>query len=214
MAPFDEAFIVTGDTTNIHRIWCAFKCDNCGALSIATTQRSNNSSSARIDPTAFIDQVATPEWYPIRAIGKDFPDVPQHIAEAASEAYKCLGVSAFRAAVQLARSVVEATAKEKGITQGTLISKIDELFNQRLIREHVRDGAHEIRYLGNEMAHGDFIDAVTSEETDLVLILMSEILEEIFQSPARVAKAQTARAMKKASLAAQQQSPSTNQNPV
>jgi len=107
-------------------------------------------------------------------------------------------VSAFRAAVQLARSVVEATAKDKKIVTGTLNSKIDELYNQSFIRGHIRDGAHEVRHLGNEMAHGDFIDPVTADEADLVLTLMSEILEEVYQSPARVTRAQAARAAKKA----------------
>lgn len=151
-----------------------------------------------------MDQQTNLEWYPISAIGKEFPDVPQHIAEAASEAYKCYSISAFRAAVQLARSVVEATAKGKGITQGQLVSKIDELFNQRLIREHIRDGAHEVRHLGNEMAHGDFVSPVTKEETELVLTLMSEILEEVYQSPARVSKARTARAAKQGQASGQQ----------
>ncbi|WP_217628228.1 DUF4145 domain-containing protein [Micromonospora nigra] len=133
-----------------------------------------------------------------RVDGKEFPDVPSHIAETADEAYRCHSIEAYRAAVLLARSVIEATAKEKGITSGPLLKKIDEMFDQRLIREHVRDGAHEVRHLGNDMAHGDFITPVQAEESSLILTLMGEVLEEIFQSVARVQRARELRAAKAA----------------
>ncbi|SNB59720.1 protein of unknown function [Streptomyces sp. PgraA7] len=87
----------------------------------------------------------------------------------------------------LARAVVEATAKDRGIKTGTLEKKIDKLFEQQLIREYVRDAAHEVRFGGNEVAHGDLVaepmDNVTAAE---ILGLMDEILDEVFQSPARV----------------------------
>lgn len=182
----------------LRKVWCAFKCDNCDAFSLAAATPGANDLRNEGQATQWIDQQPNLDWYQISAISKDFPDVPEHIVEAASEAYKCHSISAFRAATQLARSVVEATAKDKGITRGQLVVKIDELFNRGLIREYVRDGAHEIRHLGNEMAHGDFVSPVTSEETDLVLTLMSEILDEVYQSPARVAQARAARAARNA----------------
>ncbi|WP_231156973.1 DUF4145 domain-containing protein [Streptomyces sp. CNZ748] len=105
----------------------------------------------------------------------------------AIEAHQCLSIEANRAAVALARAVVEATAKDRGITTGTLEKKIDKLFEQQLIREYVKDAAHEVRFGGNEVAHGDLVaepmDNATATE---VLGLMDEILDEVFQSPARV----------------------------
>jgi Domain of unknown function (DUF4145) len=198
MADYGTPFNAASTTPGNRRVWGAFKCDNCDALSIATGLASFDDRLAGTHPGVWLAEKNNPEWYPISATGREFPDVPQHIAEAASEAYKCHSISAFRASVQLARSVVEATAKEKGITQGSVFNKINELYSQRFIREHIKDGAHEVRHLGNDMAHGDFISPVTSEEAELVLILMSEILEEVFQSPARVAKAQAARAARAA----------------
>jgi hypothetical protein len=93
----------------------------------------------------------------------------------------------------MARSVIEATAKDKGITDGPLIFKIDAMLERGLIRPHVRDGAHEVRYLGNEMAHGDFLQPVSPADADLVLTLMAEVLGDVYQSPARVARAKTVR---------------------
>jgi hypothetical protein len=72
----------------------------------------------------------------------------------------------------LSRSVVEATAKAKGVSVGNLIAKIDELAAQQLIRPIVQEAAHEIRHLGNDMAHGDFVDPVTREEAEETVGLM------------------------------------------
>ncbi|MEU3649471.1 DUF4145 domain-containing protein [Lentzea sp. NPDC034063] len=132
-------------------------------------------------------------WVPAKGQPKPFDDVPEHIAAAASEAHQCHSIGAHRAAVQLARSVVEATAKEKGITTGQLVAKIDQMQAQGLLRAHITEAAHEIRHLGNEMAHGDFVQPVTDEESEEILGLMGEILHEVFQSPARVARRQQAR---------------------
>ncbi|MFC0539870.1 DUF4145 domain-containing protein [Kutzneria chonburiensis] len=71
--------------------------------------------------------------------------------------------------------------------------KIEKLHEQGRIRAHVKDGAHEVRELGNEMAHGDFVTPISFEEANLTLILMSEVLDDVFQSPARVQRARDAR---------------------
>ncbi len=200
LSSYGTGFYISSASGSIIEVWNAFKCDNCSALSVASGQAMGTNSHATRSPGEWLYEHPNVEWYPISAIGKDFPDVPQHIAEAASEAYKCHSVSAYRAAVQLARSVVEAVAKEKGITQGNIFGKINELFDRKFIREHIKDGAHEVRHFGNDMAHGDFVSPVTIEEAELVLILMGEILEEVYQSPARVSKAQAARAARLAQL--------------
>jgi hypothetical protein len=66
----------------------------------------------------------------------------------------------------------------------SLIEKIDALSD--LIRPHVRDGAHEIRLLGNDLAHGDFSQDVSGEDANLVLTLMDVVLHDVYLSPAQV----------------------------
>lgn len=92
---------------------------------------------------------------------------------------------------------MEATAKDKGITSGTLAQKIDKMCERRLVREHVRDAAHEVRHFGNELAHGGFVQPVSEEEASEAVQLMEEVLNEVFQSPAKVARARAARLAKK-----------------
>lgn len=124
-------------------------------------------------------------------------DVPDHIARAAEEVHLDLGHQLFRSAAMLARAVVEAVAKELGHTNGNLKSKVDAMTQAGSIRPHISEGAHEVRHLGNDMAHGDFIDPVAEEDATLIVTLMDEILDEVFQSPARVDRARQNRLAKK-----------------
>lgn len=115
-----------------------------------------------------------------------FPDVPAHIAEAAAEAHYVNALKAHRAAGALARAVIEATAKERGITEGKIKAKIEEMAKRGLIREDTKEAAHEVRHFGNEMAHGDFVYEVDPDEAADILDLMDEVLAEVYQSRKKV----------------------------
>ena len=69
-----------------------------------------------------VNAVLRDAW-PTSSLGKTFPDVPTHIASAADEAHRCASIGAFRGAIALARAVVEATAKDKGVKSGNLMPK-------------------------------------------------------------------------------------------
>ena len=175
------------------RVMGCFRCDSCQAPNIAVATGLPGAEG----PLVWLTRKKHKEWVPQPAVVvpvMTFPDVPSEIAAAASEAFRCrTTANANRAAILLARSVIEATAKDKGITKGQLIEKIDKMYDSRLIRPDVRDGAHEVRHLGNDMAHGDFVQRVSAEDADLVLALMREVLVDVYQSPARVARAQANR---------------------
>lgn len=169
----------------------AYICDNCRALSIARAEVEAISMQAPAgSPISYghhLESSPGLEWLPIHASGEAFPDVPAEIAEAANEAHRCASIGARRAAIMLARAVIEATAKDRGITKGVLQRKIEQMFEGQIIREHIRDAAHGIRDIGNEMAHGDpSRPAVTDLDVALTLDLMGEILNEVFQSPAKI----------------------------
>jgi hypothetical protein len=169
-----------------------FECDGCGAPSVRVVDLLGHGHPLDIEDP---DQYCL--WLPERGVGKEFPDVPEHIAQAADEAHKCMSIGAHRAAMSLARAVIEATAKEKGIATGNLVVKIEAMHTQGFIREHVKAAAHEVRHLGNDMAHGDFVDPVDKEDAGLALTLVDEVLNDVFQSPAKVVRQRAARAAKK-----------------
>lgn len=165
----------------------AATCDNCGHASLALAY---SYSTAGKDYKAYFDNTsdANFEWHPRVGSAPDFPDVPDHIARAAKEAHSSFSINAFMAAILMARTVVEATAKERGITSGNLLSKIDAMAKQNIIREDTKEAAHEIRHLGNDMAHGDISDLPDSNDVADVLALMDEVLNEVFQGPAKTAR--------------------------
>jgi hypothetical protein len=176
-----------------------FQCDECGVMSIGHGQFSQGAMTVEAQ---MIAPDAPLSWLPERFSGKPYPDVPEHIASAASEAHTCFSAQAYRGAIILARAVVEATAKDKGATTGTLAAKIQKLYDDKHVRELIKDTADEIRHMGNDMAHGDFVDPVSKEEAEDVLEFMAEVLDEVYQAPARVNARRDERLARKA--AAQQ----------
>lgn len=174
----------------------AYVCRNCKHLSVATewVERDNRAPGVFGGATAADEEVwVNPSWRPVWGEQREFPDVPRHISEAASEATLCLAVGAHRAAGSLARAVVEAIAKDKGAGGGNLAARIDALREADHIREHTKEQAHEVRHFGNGMAHGDFVEPTTAEEAEEVIELMAEVLDEVYQSPARLKRRRAAR---------------------
>lgn len=173
----------------------AYRCAHCGRMSLAYLDSSASRLYSSDDRALFgeLEESDRTRWLPRRGSAPTYPDVPEHIASAAVEAHECHSIGAHRSTVQMARAVIEATAKAKGITTGPLIAKIDQLDAQRIIRPTVAAGCHEVRHLGNDVAHGDFLTAVTAEEADEVMVLMDILLDDVFQAEARVSRMMTAR---------------------
>ncbi|MEU4320968.1 DUF4145 domain-containing protein [Nocardia fluminea] len=198
MDPVEDAIRYKETNSGHTQTFCTFQCASCRWPVLGVHIRRGSQGATRLE---IVDNLIEAEfdWYPSQPTGKRFPDVPAHIAEAAKEATGCLSVGHRRAAVILARGVVEATAKEKGITKGTLAAKIEELEAKRLIRAHTKGVADEIRLVGNDMAHGDFATSnPTQDEAQDVLSFMEEILDEVYQGPARLNRTRAAREAKKA----------------
>lgn len=171
------------------RAWTrAYRCDNCGYQSIGVLHNFKIETSYYHPTEGFDDFYADIEWLPPRILGRRFDDVPDEIADAASEAYACYSIRSYRAATLLARGVTEAICKDQGITNGNLKAKIDELEKQRKISPLTADTAHEIRFVGNDMAHGDFVSGIGEEECDDLLNFMSSLLEEVYQRPANLTR--------------------------
>ena len=191
----------------------SFVCPHCRAISAFTAfgpgaggsapdntyhaaLKCNNETCKRVvgGIVASHDTQVVLDWWPKHVGGKAFPDVPEHIASTADEAHQCLSIGAHRGSIALARAVVEATAKDKGISKGALDKKIDELAKQGIISDAMKDAAHEIRFAGNEVAHADLAEEpITKEDAEEVLQLMDAILTRVYQEPAQVERVRTRR---------------------
>lgn len=170
----------------------AGRCDQCAAINIATftliTQSRGKPSLAR---AAFNKEsgyaLETMDWQPKNAVVRSLEDVPKGIDEAAGEAIAALTIGAHKSAVLMSRSVIEATAKDQGIDAGSLYGKISKLEEQRVITPSTADAAHEVRFLGNDMAHGDFATtSITEAEAAEVVEIIEAMLAEVYQRPARI----------------------------
>ncbi len=189
-----EARAFSADQSH-HVVAVAYRCMVCRGISVGIATVPSNVTVPQL--AGWVDNVSNLSdadftWRPTASDTRDYPDVPPHIAGAATEAFECHSGGHYRAAILLARSVIEATATHKGITTGNLKSKIEEMANQQLIRPHIKAVADGIRDYGNEMAHGDFTDPVAGAESALIIELMGEILQEVYQSPARLTQVQRA----------------------
>jgi hypothetical protein len=164
-------------------VQACYACPKCKALNLAEKNDIKPRVRDEIDARRHLAEGPL-EW---RLAGpKKYPGVPEKIVSAASEAYACMSARAYRAAILVARSVIEATSEDNGVTGKSLLAMIDRMATDGLIRPHVRDGAHEIRFLGNNMAHR--IGAMLVEEADasMTVGLMDDVLEEVYGSKARV----------------------------
>lgn len=161
----------------------AYRCAHCKKLSTSYVRHENPPSGPSSADRLL--SMPTAHWEPKWVEGAEFPDVPPHISSAASEAYRCSSIGANRAAILMARSVIESSAKHHGITGGFLHAKIEQLEKQGVIRPIITKAALGLKDFGNDMAHGDFEQEVTEEDVMEVLSLMTTILGEVFQTDAR-----------------------------
>lgn len=192
--PFGKAILSFDE----RRYMRAYTCDGCGVISVGSALFGDVYQYPGVAEMFFEQDRPEVVWLPEVPRGREFSDVPPNIAGAASEAYTCQSVGAYRAAVLLARSVIEATCKDKDITQGTLKQKIDGLEESRLINPTLAGLSHQVRLMGNEMAHGDLDATIDAEDCDDLLEFMSALLEEIYQRPISLARRQELNRQRKA----------------
>lgn len=137
-----------------------FLCTACGRPSAAYTTFHNQAAPAPGDDPASIDQWfvsnrSSSVWSPPKVQTRQYADADPKIADMASEVFTTFSFGSYRAAVLLARAVIEATAKYNEITKGDLFQKIDAMMNQHIISPTVAEAAHAIRDSGNTVAHAD-----------------------------------------------------------
>lgn len=183
---------VFGSMTSLspERVAVVHRCDECRELVVGTRSTDSGHALSASEASlrgAFNATNREIAWIPKTVLGKAFPDIPEYIASPASESFMCHSIGAYRAAVLLARAVIEASAKEKGVTDGTLFQKIDKLAEGQHIRQKLAEAAHEVRLAGNGMAHGDFAtEEITEVDAEELLSLMEDFLTEMFELDTRV----------------------------
>lgn len=194
MTSIGAAVVAESIPGGMYQVENPFRCDNCHRLNIGGVETGqlpqNHQHEGQI--TQFWHTTEADYWYPKFVEGQDYPDVPPHVARPASEAHTCMSVGAYMSAILMARSVIEAVAKDHGIDSGSLFKKIDAMHSKGLIAEFAKKTAHTIRTFGNDMAHGDFAVEVDAQDAKAVLTFTDYILREVYQAPADLQRLQDA----------------------
>lgn len=165
------------------RVFTTMECSACLGRSIAFTVIGESAERAvRLsNVTEFWRENDPVEVAPPWVEGKDFEHVPAHIAKAASEAHRCHSINAYMAAILMARTSIEAAAKDHGILTGTLFEKIDALAEESDLNKKLQKAAHQVRKFGNDMAHGDIEVETTETDSLQVLHLLKLILDDLYE---------------------------------
>ncbi|WP_416444713.1 DUF4145 domain-containing protein [Leucobacter sp. HNU] len=143
----------------------ASTCDACQRFNIAKGVVAPESSTSLIAGseisvglTKVAEHMTDITWSPPSMVAADIEYIPEEIAGFYQEAHDAFSIGAYRAVLLLSRSVIEATAKMKDVGGSNLVKKIDNLHEEGHIRRGVKQVAHAIRHLGNDIAHGDLTD--------------------------------------------------------
>lgn len=161
-----------------------FACNHCGAVSVGHAHFSESDHRDQYESMA--RGLVSLHWLPNRSSAPVFEDTPPEIAAPAQEAYTAWDHEAYRAAILMARAVLEAICKNHDVTKGSLFAKIDTMKSEGHITEALRRSAHAVRDLGNDMAHGDFVKTdPTEEQAKQVLAIMRQFIEQLYEQPAQ-----------------------------
>lgn len=194
----EKSFEVAGGTYRLWMIDGAYLCDACDRVSvvIASINEYPGNSQSTVD-SAIESSRSSKHWYPQFVNRPDYDDVDPVIGSAAAEAHACASIGARSAAIIMARAVVEASAKLMSAEGRDLNKKIDWLGDQHLLLPGTVEAAHEVRFFGNDMAHGDFASDITDEDVTEVLGIMDDVIDALFTQPARTQRRAEARAARR-----------------
>lgn len=178
-------------TADRWKLALAFECDHCHDINIGhLVHRETDSSGIRTALTSRGTELS--EWFPANRTAPEYSDTKDEIREPAIEAYTARDNNALRAAILMARSVLEAICKDQGYEKNdkgkdiSLFAKIDAMHADGVITKQLQTSAHAIRELGNDMAHGDFATSKPEpEDADDVLALMSMFIDQLYVQDAR-----------------------------
>jgi hypothetical protein len=130
--------------------------------------------------------------HPPETMDFDATDIPGNVRDCMEEAIKCHSQRCWKATAIMVRRTLEEMCDERGATGGNLKERIDSLRGKIIIAEGLLQGAHELRFLGNDAAHieAKIFNGIGPAEAEVGLLLAKELLRATYQSDALVKKLQ------------------------
>ncbi|MFB2586242.1 DUF4145 domain-containing protein [Herbiconiux liukaitaii] len=184
--------LVQQTSRHSYRLEISATCDACqrfnsayGVSRVADRRLVNGSMLSGSDVVTEGEAMSIDSWSPPPMRPVDTAFIPDGVAGFYKEAHDAFSIGAYRGVLLLVRSVIEATAKDRGVGTGTLVQKINKLFDEGHVRRGTKDMAHALRILGNDMAHGDIDDIPTQEDADDALTIARFVLDDVYVADAR-----------------------------
>lgn len=176
-----------------YQVSIAAYCNNCKKISVANGISASPKVQIRNEGIMKTDSVIIetmrtlqqPQWEPKHLAEVDTRYLPEEIADAYQEAHNALTINAYRSVLILSRAIIEAAAKANNIEGKNLYTLIENLHKDGLIRSSLKEVAHAIRILGNDIAHGDLQAAPTREDAEDTLQLTRWVLDDIYVMDAK-----------------------------
>jgi hypothetical protein len=136
-------------------------------------------------------------WWPMPGSADLDADIPPGIGSAYSEGLRALAVKAPRAAAVMFRGMLAQFVADKGSAAAqakhTLYDKLEQMSQDGSLHPSLVEWAKEIRLIGNAAAHPDALDPVSEQEAAELGRLCRQLLDVIYEVPARITRSRTAR---------------------
>lgn len=153
---------------NRQRFWAVYLCSTCGGLVTAWAQSQGYEMQDHFPKSP--------------TVAAEVPERPRTFLAQAQES-----LHAPSGAVMLAASAVDAMLKQRGLTEGSLYSRIEKAAEQHLITGEMTKWAHAVRLDANDQRHADEAAQLPTEADAQRSIDFAVALAEIlFVLPARV----------------------------
>lgn len=156
--------------------YAVFQCEECRGRVIARWE----------SPGSDWEPEGNPEWFPKAPSMNEYPGVPESIADTARESWGCFESDHYRSAVTTARTVIEQVCKSHGYRKGGFDAKIISMVHNNVLPKRIKDAVTALKDAGNTMVHGDLGASFTAVETETLLTVMDQMLEEVYVAPKRI----------------------------
>ena len=180
-----EPGIAGGQTTNASDYH--FKDNNNGLWFIGQCPSCENCVLIRMQLGHYHGEYSVTHIFPQPLPSPTDERIPEDIRDDLIEAKSCISVRAVKACVAMCRRALQAACLEKGAKKGDdLYKQIDELKENGVITESIKNWAHTVRWVGNDGLHPG--SPVTPDEAEDMLKLTEQMLHILYVMPAIAAK--------------------------
>jgi hypothetical protein len=167
------------------------RCMGCDESTVVIEQRIRSGNQGQLPVYAGI------HWWPTPGSTDLDAEIPIAVASAYSEGMRALSVKAARAAVVMFRGMLAQVVADKGSAKAqakhTLYEKLEQMSQDGSLHPSLVEWAKEIRLIGNAAAHPDALDPVSDEEAADLGRLCRQLLNVVYEVPAKIARNRTAR---------------------